>query len=50
MEIIFKLTRGRVVGILKGKNFLKLLDFTGEEVNYLLELSAEVKGKSPGDI
>lgn len=35
--------RGRVVGILQGKNFLKLLDFTGEEVNYLLELSAEVK-------
>ena len=35
--------RGRVVGILKGKNFLKLLDFTEGEVKYLLELSAEVK-------
>jgi len=43
MGITFKLKRGRVVGILKGKNFLKLLDFTGEEINYLLEFSAEVK-------
>ena len=32
-----------MIGILKGKNFLKLLDFTGEEISYLLELSAEVK-------
>ncbi len=30
---------------LKGKNFLKLLDFTTEEINYLLELSAELKDK-----
>ena len=30
---------------LKGKNFLKLLDFTPEEINGLLELSADLKAK-----
>ncbi len=30
---------------LKGKSFLKLLDFTTEEINYLLDLSAELKAK-----
>ncbi len=30
---------------LKGKNFLKLLDFTPEEMQYLLDLSAELKEK-----
>ncbi len=30
---------------LKGKNFLKLLDFTPEEINGLLELAAELKDK-----
>ena len=28
---------------LKNRNFLKLLDFTHEEINYLLELSASLK-------
>lgn len=28
---------------LKGRHFLKLLDYTPEEINYLLELSAELK-------
>lgn len=28
---------------LKGKSFLKLMDFTTEEINYLLELSSELK-------
>ncbi len=30
---------------LKNKSFLKLLDFTPEEINYLLELSADLKQK-----
>ena len=30
---------------LKNKSFLKLLDFTPEEINYLLELSASLKAK-----
>lgn len=30
---------------LKGRNFLKLLDFTPEEINYLLELAADLKQK-----
>ncbi len=30
---------------LKGRDFLKLLDFTPEEINYLVELSAELKDK-----
>lgn len=30
---------------LKGKNFLKLLDFSTDEIEYLLELSAELKEK-----
>lgn len=30
---------------LKGKSFLKLLDFTPEEINYLLDLSSELKAK-----
>ncbi len=30
---------------LKGRNFLKLLDFTSEEINYLLDLSSELKDK-----
>ena len=28
---------------LTGKNFLKLLDFTPEEITYLIDLSAELK-------
>ena len=30
---------------LKGRDFLKLLDFTPEEIEYLLDLSAELKDK-----
>ncbi|MGN1148226.1 MAG: ornithine carbamoyltransferase [Lachnospiraceae bacterium] len=30
---------------LKGRNFLKLLDFTPEEITYLLDLAAELKDK-----
>ena len=30
---------------LKGKSFLKLLDFTSEEIRYLLDLSKELKEK-----
>ena len=30
---------------LKGRNFLKLLDFTPEEIRYLLDLAAELKEK-----
>lgn len=35
---------------LKGKHFLKLLDFTPEEINYLLDLSAELKSKKKNGI
>lgn len=28
---------------LKGRHFLKLLDFTPEEINYLLDLAAKLK-------
>lgn len=30
---------------LKGRNFLKLLDYTPEEITYLLDLAAELKDK-----
>lgn len=30
---------------LKGKSFLKLLDFTPDEINYLIDLAAELKSK-----
>lgn len=30
---------------LKGRDFLKLLDFTPEEMEYLLDLAAELKDK-----
>ena len=33
---------------LKGKSFLKLLDFTPEEIAGLLALSAELKAKKKG--
>ena len=35
---------------LKGKSFLKLLDFTPEEINYLLDLSADFKAKKKAGI
>lgn len=30
---------------LKGRDFLKLLDYTPEEIEYLLDLAAELKAK-----
>ena len=30
---------------LKGRNFLKLMDFSPEEITYLIDLSAELKEK-----
>ena len=35
---------------LKNKDFLKLLDFTPEEIAYLLELAAELKAKKKAGI
>jgi len=35
---------------LKGRDFLKLLDFTSEEIEYLLELAAELKAKKKAKI
>ena len=35
---------------LKGRNFLKLLDYTPEEIEYLLELAAELKYKKKNGI
>ncbi len=35
---------------LKGKSFLKLLDFTPEEINYLLDLSADLKLKKKNGV
>ncbi len=35
---------------LKGKSFLKLLDFTPEEINYLIDLAAELKAKKKAGI
>ena len=30
---------------LKGRNFLKLMDYTPEEITYLIDLSAQLKKK-----
>ena len=35
---------------LKGRNFLKLLDFTQEEITYLLDLAAQLKAKKKAGI
>ena len=35
---------------LKGRNFLKLLDFTPEEIQYLLDLAADLKAKKKAGI
>lgn len=35
---------------LKGRNFLKLLDYTPEEIGYLLDLAAELKAKKKAGI
>lgn len=34
---------------LRGRNFLKLLDYTPEEIRYLLDLAAELKEKKERD-
>ena len=34
---------------LKGKNFLKLLDYTPEEIEYLVDLAAELKDEQVGE-
>ncbi len=36
---------GRNWDLLKGRNFLKLLDFTPEEIEYLLDLAADLKAR-----
>ncbi len=38
------------MGSLKGKSFLKLLDFTPDEINYLLDLAADLKAKKKAGI
>ena len=35
---------------LKGRNFLKLLDYTTEEIEYLLQLAAQLKAKKKAGI
>lgn len=35
---------------LKGRNFLKLLDYTPEEMEYLLDLAADLKAKKKAGI
>ena len=35
---------------LKGRNFLKLLDYTSEEIEYLIDLAAELKAKKKAGI
>lgn len=35
---------------LKGKSFLKLLDFSPEEINYLLDLASDLKAKKKSGI
>ena len=36
--------------MLKGRHFLKLLDFTPEEINYLLDLAAELKSQKKNGV
>ena len=35
---------------LKGRDFLKLLDFTPEEILYLIDLAAELKAKKKAGV
>ena len=35
---------------LKGRDFLKLLDYTGEEMDYLINLAADLKAKKKNGI
>ena len=35
---------------LKGRHFLKLLDYTPEEIQYLLDLSADFKAKKKAGV
>ena len=44
-KLIDNKMRGKKDMNLTGKNFLKLLDFTPEEITYLIDLSAELKEK-----
>ena len=34
---------------LKGRHFLKLMDYTPEEITYLIDLAAELKAKKKND-
>ena len=34
---------------LKGRDFLKLLDFTSEEIEYLVDLAADLKAKKKAE-
>ena len=36
---------GYIIMDLRGRDFLKLLDFTTEEIEYLIEVSADLKAK-----
>ena len=38
------------IGFLKGRDFLKLLDFTPEEIGGLIDLAAELKDKKKNKI
>ena len=42
--------RGGKIMNLKGRDFLKLLDFTGEEIEGLIDLAAELKGKKKNGV
>ena len=35
---------------LKGRNFLKIMDFSAEEIEYLLDLAADLKAKKKAGI
>ena len=39
------ITKGGIKVNLQGKHFLKLLDYTPEEILYLIDLSADLKSK-----
>ncbi len=41
----YAIDKGGYIMDLRGRDFLKLLDFTTEEIEYLLEVSAELKAK-----
>lgn len=39
------ISKGGYIMDLRGRDFLKLLDFTSEEIEYLIEVSADLKAK-----